>query len=531
MLPLSAGFVASALLWWVFAVPTFVKYPTDLDVTPRYEGTFTLFVDRTTAAPLATPLRVPLEIERHIRALDKESGSSRVVVEETIRQTAGDLVDTTQTNVYVMDRRSMQNVADDRAYAFDPSNVVDRSGAYRLNLPFDTSSDSTYTIYKNEIATTYEMRAEHGDADHGERRPAPPQLHRVGKRGANRPGISDRAEQERVAPQVDDARPTQAAAQGRWPRRRRRARGGHAGDHCGRPRHARATRRRSRLRCGTSSPSTAPPVSRRRPAPRSTSSRPSRSASSPCLPTWQRCRRSSPTIPNVPEAVAAGQALAALSSAPATKLFEYHYEQTPASVADIAGEVKSMRNQIRVVELYVPLGLLGSRGRESARWCVRALAPSRSDDRCTHRTRNSEADTSTGAGIEWQPPMSIGTNEEMRTMREASGPPMEPLPVTAHLLQPLIERAAGDPSRPVAAYRDGDRFVDVTASEFFERVRGLAKGLIACGVEEGDRVAFMAHTRLEWLLLDYAILAAGGVTVPDLRNVVGRADAVDTQRQ
>ena len=50
-------------------------------------------------------------------------------------------------------------------------------------------------------------------------------------------------------------------------------------------------------------------------------------------------------------------------------------------------------------------------------------------------------------------------------MREASGPAMEPLPVTAHLLQPVIERAARDPGRPVAAYRDGDRFVDVTAGE------------------------------------------------------------------
>ena len=65
-------------------------------------------------------------------------------------------------------------------------------------------------------------------------------------------------------------------------------------------------------------------------------------------------------------------------------------------------------------------------------------------------------------------------------MREASGPAMEPLPVTAHLLQPVIERAVRDPGRPVAAYRDGDHFVDVTAGEFYERVRRLAKGLIAC---------------------------------------------------
>ena len=99
-------------------------------------------------------------------------------------------------------------------------------------------------------------------------------------------------------------------------------------------------------------------------------------------------------------------------------------------------------------------------------------------------------------------------------MREVSGSTIEPLPITAHLLQPLVERAMREPYRPVAAYRDGDRFVDVTAGELFERVRDLANGLMAIGVQAGDRVALMAHTRLEWILVDYAILAVGGVTVP-----------------
>ena len=110
--------------------------------------------------------------------------------------------------------------------------------------------------------------------------------------------------------------------------------------------------------------------------------------------------------------------------------------------------------------------------------------------------------------------MNAVTDEEMRTMREISGSMMDPLPATAHLLQPVIDRAARDPFRPVAAYRDGDRFVDVSANDFLHRIRRLAKGLIASGVQEGDRVALMAHTRLEWLLVDYAILAVGGVTVP-----------------
>jgi long-chain acyl-CoA synthetase len=74
--------------------------------------------------------------------------------------------------------------------------------------------------------------------------------------------------------------------------------------------------------------------------------------------------------------------------------------------------------------------------------------------------------------------------------------------------------ARHQPTRPLAAVRQGDVFVDITAQDVYGRVRALAKGLIASGVAPGDRVVILSHTRLEWLLLDYAILAAGAVTVP-----------------
>jgi hypothetical protein len=41
----------------------------------------------------------------------------------------------------------------------------------------------------------------------------------------------------------------------------------------------------------------------------------------------------------------------------------------------------------------------------------------------------------------------------------------------------------------------------------------------------------MSRTRYEWTLCDYAIWTAGAVTVPDLRDVLGRAGAVEPQRQ
>lgn len=96
----------------------------------------------------------------------------------------------------------------------------------------------------------------------------------------------------------------------------------------------------------------------------------------------------------------------------------------------------------------------------------------------------------------------------------ASGPPLPVLSPDAHLLEPIIDRAVSEPTRVVASHRVGEDFVDVTAAEFLDRVRGVAKGLIASNVRVGDRVAIMSRTRLEWVLVDYAILAVGGATVP-----------------
>jgi long-chain acyl-CoA synthetase len=54
----------------------------------------------------------------------------------------------------------------------------------------------------------------------------------------------------------------------------------------------------------------------------------------------------------------------------------------------------------------------------------------------------------------------------------------------------------------------------VTWREFTDQVSALAAGLIGAGLAPGDRVALMSRTRYEWTLVDYAVLAAGGVTVP-----------------
>jgi long-chain acyl-CoA synthetase len=57
-------------------------------------------------------------------------------------------------------------------------------------------------------------------------------------------------------------------------------------------------------------------------------------------------------------------------------------------------------------------------------------------------------------------------------------------------------------------------WADITARDFADQVSAVAKGLIAAGIGRGDRVALLSKTRYEWTLLDYAIWAAGGSTVP-----------------
>ncbi|SED20796.1 long-chain acyl-CoA synthetase [Streptomyces sp. 2231.1] len=100
-------------------------------------------------------------------------------------------------------------------------------------------------------------------------------------------------------------------------------------------------------------------------------------------------------------------------------------------------------------------------------------------------------------------------------VREASVPPFAP-PVTHGSLADLpFENAEAAPGAVALSRRlpDGS-WADVTAARFAEQVLAVAKGLIAEGLQPGDRIAVMARTRYEWTLLDFASWAAGLVTVP-----------------
>ena len=99
-------------------------------------------------------------------------------------------------------------------------------------------------------------------------------------------------------------------------------------------------------------------------------------------------------------------------------------------------------------------------------------------------------------------------------MKDYTAPGEVQLAPDANLTRALWQHERENPDRAALAYRAGGQFVDVTSREFAEKVRAVAAGLIELGVKKGERVAVMSPTRIEWTYLDYAIWAAGAVTVP-----------------
>ena len=111
-------------------------------------------------------------------------------------------------------------------------------------------------------------------------------------------------------------------------------------------------------------------------------------------------------------------------------------------------------------------------------------------------------------------------------MREYSVPALADIPSTANLADVVRRRASEQPGTVAlrrkaassggrAGAREGaEAWEDVTTSQFRDEVYALAAGLMAAGIQPGDRVALMSHTRYEWTLLDYALLTAGAVVVP-----------------
>lgn len=71
-----------------------------------------------------------------------------------------------------------------------------------------------------------------------------------------------------------------------------------------------------------------------------------------------------------------------------------------------------------------------------------------------------------------------------------------------------------DPDHVILRRLVDGTWTDVTCAQAAAQIRSAALGLIAEGVQPGDRVAILSATRYEWPIIDFAILSIGAVTVP-----------------
>ena len=104
---------------------------------------------------------------------------------------------------------------------------------------------------------------------------------------------------------------------------------------------------------------------------------------------------------------------------------------------------------------------------------------------------------------------------DTRIVKQFTNPVKEPIDSDINLFDLLDNRAKRDPEGAMIEYKGDDGTWHLYSAQVFrDMVIDLAKGLIGLGVNKGDSVAIVSHTRWEWTALDMAIMSIGALTVP-----------------
>jgi long-chain acyl-CoA synthetase len=82
------------------------------------------------------------------------------------------------------------------------------------------------------------------------------------------------------------------------------------------------------------------------------------------------------------------------------------------------------------------------------------------------------------------------------------------------IVNSVFSHERDDPDHVIFQRLVDGAWTNVTCKEAANQIRSAALGLIAEGVQPGDRVAVFSATRYEWPILDLAILSVGALTVP-----------------
>lgn len=78
----------------------------------------------------------------------------------------------------------------------------------------------------------------------------------------------------------------------------------------------------------------------------------------------------------------------------------------------------------------------------------------------------------------------------------------------------FFEQAEKQGKKPLLYYKEGNSWKHLTWEEVSDQVARLVRALRKIGVRKGDRVLIVSENRPEWFIADFAIMAAGAVSVP-----------------
>jgi long-chain acyl-CoA synthetase len=100
----------------------------------------------------------------------------------------------------------------------------------------------------------------------------------------------------------------------------------------------------------------------------------------------------------------------------------------------------------------------------------------------------------------------------------------------AHL---FVDRVGRTPAAEAFRFPRGGDWESVTWAQTDARVRRIAAGLVALGIESEQRVALASSTRYEWVIADLAVMLAGAATTtiypttsePDVAHIVGDSES------
>jgi long-chain acyl-CoA synthetase len=103
----------------------------------------------------------------------------------------------------------------------------------------------------------------------------------------------------------------------------------------------------------------------------------------------------------------------------------------------------------------------------------------------------------------------------------------------ASTLGEMVLRSAARGEEVALRYSHGTGMTEITYADLVETARAIGRGLIALGIESGDRVSILGSTRAEWTLCDLGALCAGAVVAPiyhtnspgECQHVLGNSQA------